>query len=111
MGCVKIRLLRLTSIIELYRTLAPHARGPGLKSSLGQRYFHIKILGRVGCLCTDHFVLNVLVYDGCFFLHFLIFNTYEEAFYLPETLIVIMQICFFRPSYSYVHYRHFGVLP
>ena len=40
------------------------------------------------------FVLNIPVYDGCFFLHFLIFNTHEEALYLPETLIVIMQICF-----------------
>ena len=54
------------------RTLAPHARGPGFKSPLGQGFFHIKILGGVGCLCTISYVLilNVLVYDGCFFLHF-----------------------------------------
>ena len=37
-----------------------------------QGFFHMKLLGWVGCLCRPnvHMFLNVLVYDACFFLHF-----------------------------------------
>ena len=35
----------------------PEARGPGFKSPLGQRFFHMNILGWVGCLSTVHMFL------------------------------------------------------